>query len=74
MVDADGNGVIEKNEVLSLFKNANGRGSGALKYFASMDVDNSGMIDMQEYTQFWKQVLNSGVTEKALQAELRALL
>ena len=42
MVDADGNGAIDKDEVLNLFKNANGRGSEALKYFASMDLDNSG--------------------------------
>ena len=70
MVDADGNGVIDKDEVLVLFKNANGRGSEALKYFASMDMDNSGDITMEEYSQFWKQVINSGVPEKAVQAEL----
>ena len=74
MVDADGNGVIDKNEVLDLFKNANGRGSGALKYFASMDVDNNGQVNMEEYLQFWKQVIRSGVAEKAIQAELQALV
>ena len=42
MVDIDGNGEIDREEVLVLFKNANGRGSEALKYFSSMDVDNSG--------------------------------
>ena len=66
MVDADNNGVIDKDEVLSLFKNANGRGSGALKYFQSMDMDNSGQINMEEYTQFWRQVIHSGVPEKAV--------
>ena len=74
MVDTDGNGIIDKDEVLSLFKNANGRGSEALKYFTSMDVDNSGSINMEEYGQFWKQVIHSGVPEKAVCAELKGLL
>ena len=74
MVDADGNGVIDRDEVLALFKNANGRGSEALKYFSSMDMDNSGQISMEEYSQFWKHVIQSGVQEKAVQAELQALL
>ena len=74
MVDIDGNGVIDQEEVLALFKNANGRGSEALKYFTSMDLDNNGQIDMEEYVEFWKQVINSGVPEKAVCAELKTLL
>jgi len=39
-----------------------------------MDINDSGSINMQEYVSFWKQVIDAGVPEKAVQAELQALL
>lgn len=58
--------MIDQDEVIALFKNANGRGSQALQYFAQMDIDESGSINMQEYVSFWKQVIDAGVPEKAV--------
>ena len=39
LLDLDNNGVISTAELFSVFKNANGQGSEALKYFQAMDMN-----------------------------------
>ena len=61
---------MKRSEIITAFKNANGRGSKALKYFNAMDVNNDGDVSMDEYISFWNQVLEKGATEQSIENEL----
>ena len=69
-IDENGDGTLKRSEIITAFKNANGRGSKALKYFNAMDVNNDGDVSMDEYISFWNQVLEKGATEQSIENEL----
>lgn len=72
MIDTDGDGTLDRNEILVCFEKANGRTSKALKYFTSMDENRDGNIKKAEYMAFWESLANR-VTEDQIKVELQTL-
>lgn len=66
MIDSSNDGVLNSTEIIQAFKDANGRETDAHKYFVAMDIDNDGEVTLVEYIEFWTQVRQSGVSEKAV--------
>ena len=71
MIDTNNDRTIDSTEVAAAFQNVNSRDSQALSFFFEMDLDNDGSISMSEYIEFWTQVRQSGVSEKAVLSELK---
>lgn len=72
--DLDGNGTIEKQEIVDKFVNAPEEGQQVARLFSQMDADNSGGIDMEEYILFWKGVRAQGKSVESIIKQLDTLL
>ena len=74
-LDMDGNGVLEKSEVIEKFKQNHNKGNEAEKLFAIIDTDQSGNLERQEFIEFWAQVAKqSANNEKKVIAHLENLM
>lgn len=67
--DVDQSHNIDKEEALNHWKNAFGKIS-AREFFNTVDVNNDGMISIDEFVTFWKVVKGSGHTEEEINEEL----
>ena len=59
MIDKDGDGTLDRKEILQVFEKSNGRGSKALRYFSTMDANRDGNIMEKEFLAFWTQLRQS---------------
>jgi hypothetical protein len=72
-LDADGSGVITKDEALKFFKNSFGTVS-ANAMFNEVDYDHDEGIQQAEFISFWLQVKQSGYSDRDLEDELDVLM
>ena len=73
-MDSDGNGTIEKNEVIGKFRTQNGKANEAQKLFQVIDSDASGVISKQEFNHFWLEVRSKGAPEDKVIQQLDQLI
>ena len=56
LLDVNDNNVLERKEVLALFKTCKSNNNGGEIFFKMMDSDNSGEISREEFESFWMQL------------------
>ena len=66
MIDRSNDEVLSSKEISQAFTDANGRETEPHRFFLAMDIDNDGEVTLTEYIEFWTQVRQSGVSEKAV--------
>ncbi len=70
-MDTDGSKVIERREVLAYWK-GKFPAINAEAMFASVDVNNDGAIQLDEWIKFWRTVKASGHSEEEIEAEVQS--
>ena len=72
LFDVDGSKTIDKHEAVNHWKGSFGKIS-AMEFFNSVDVNNDGEIEYEEFLDFWKVVKGSGHDEAEISEELEKL-
>ena len=68
-MDTDGSKVLERREVLDYWQGRFAK-LNAEALFASVDVNNDGAIQLDEWIKFWRTLKTSGHTETEIEEEV----
>ena len=68
-MDTDGSKVIERKEALAYWK-GKFPALNAEEMFSSVDVNNDGTIQLDEWVLFWRNVKGSGYSDEEIESEV----